>query len=78
MTLTIKLDLDMVQVDLHVKSLVVSAVRVLTDGHAQTDRTDSITQPLTQEAIIMIECIVVFLNYIINFFYMYLLPQSNW
>ncbi len=40
MTLTIELDLDMVQVDLHVKILVHtsngSVVRVMTDGH--TDR----------------------------------------
>ncbi len=51
MTLTIELDLDMVQVDLHVKFLVRtsngSVVRVLTDGHTHTDRqsdgTDSIT-----------------------------------
>ncbi len=43
--MTIEPDLDMVQVDMHVKFLVRvsngSAVRVLTDGH--TDGTDSIT-----------------------------------
>ncbi len=50
MTLPIKLDLDMVQVDLHIKCFVrmsnSSAVRVLTDRH--TDGTDSIT--LTADA----------------------------
>ena len=44
MTLTIELDLDMVQVDLCVKFLVRtsngSVVRVLTDGHTHRDRRD--------------------------------------
>ncbi len=45
MTLTIDHDLDMVPVDIHVKFLVFSAIRVLTDRHTvrHTDRTDFIT-----------------------------------
>ncbi len=55
MTLTIELDLDVVQADLHVKFLVHtsngSVVRVLTDGYTdrQTDWTNSITSTADAE-----------------------------